>query len=111
MNYKTTTILIAAIIGGLSGSIAGLIGDGMLDGLFSGAIAGGIVGYIFTLSPRSFGDPLIYIQAFSPAGFVGAIAAVLTTNGGWVATFVSCGLGWVLGLILPAALIAFTTNK
>ena len=111
MNYKTTTILIAAIIGGLSGSVAGIIGDSILNGLFSGAIAGSIVGYIFTLSARSFGDPLIYIEAFSPAGSVGAIAAVLTTNGGWIATFLSCGLGWVLGLILPASLIAFTFDE
>jgi len=98
--------IVAAIIGGIAGAIAGLIGDGFLTGLFSGAIAGGVVGFLFSLAPRSFEDPRIAVESFSPAGFIGAIVGSVAANAGLIGAFISCGAGWVLGLLLPAMLIA-----
>lgn len=96
----------SAIIGGIAGAIAGLIGDGFFAGLFPGAIAGGIVGFLFSLATRSFEDPRIAVESFSPAGFLGGIAGSVAANAGWLGGFLSCGAGWVLGLFLPALLIA-----
>lgn len=98
--------IVSAIIGGIAGAIAGLIGDGFFAGLFPGAIAGGIVGFLFSLAPRSFEDPRIAVESFTPAGFVGGIAGSVAANAGWFGGFLSCGAGWVLGLFLPALLIA-----
>lgn len=103
---QVASAIVAAIFGGIAGAIAGLIGDGFLAGLFPGAIAGGIVGFLFSLAPRSFEDPRIAVESFSPAGFVGGIAGSTASNAGLIGTFISCGAGWVLGLFLPAILIA-----
>ena len=103
---KMAGSIVAAIIGGIAGAIAGLIGDGFMAGFFPGAIAGGIVGFLFSLAPRSFEDPRIAVESFSPAGFVGGIAGCVSANAGWLGIFLSCGAGWVLGLFLPALLIA-----
>jgi hypothetical protein len=103
--------IVAAIIGGIAGAIAGLIGDGFLAGLFPGAIAGGVVGFLFSLAPRSFEDPRIAVESFSPAGFIGGIAGSVAANAGLIGGFISCGAGWVLGLFLPAMLIASTMAR
>lgn len=98
--------IVAAIIGGMAGAIAGLIGDGFTSGLFSGMIAGGIIGFFFSLAPRSFNDPRIAIESFSPAGLVGGVAGSVAANAGLIGAFVSGGAGWVLGLLLPAIFMA-----
>lgn len=98
--------MVAAIIGGIAGAIAGLIGDGFLAGLLPGAIAGGVVGFLFSLAPRSVEDPRVAVESFSPAGFIGGISGSVAANAGLIGGFISCGAGWVLGLFLPAMLIA-----
>jgi len=103
---KIVSSIVAAGFGGMAGAIAGLLGDGFFAGLFPGAIAGGIVGFLFSLAPRSFDDPRIAVESFSPAGFVGAIAGGVAANTSWLGAFLSCGAGWTLGLFLPALLIA-----
>lgn len=109
--YKTT-LIIASLIGGVSGGIAGLFGAEFGDGLISGLLAGFIVGAIFSARPRDFSAPSVAIEAFSPAGLAGAIVASVVTEAGWIGVFVSGGIGWVLGLLLPAILIAaFTSDR
>lgn len=101
---KTVSIIVAAIVGGITGAIAGLIGDSFSTGFFSGLVSGGIVGFLFSLAPRSVMDPPIVVESFSPAGFVGGLVGSLSVSAGLVGTFISCGVGWVLGLLLPAIL-------
>lgn len=108
---QMASAIVAAIIGGTAGAIAGLIGDGFLVGLFPGAIAGAVVGSLFSLAPRSFEDPRIAVESFSPAGFVGGIAGSVASNAGLIGAFISCGAGWVVGLFLPAMLIAIAMPR
>lgn len=106
---QITSAIVAAFVGGISGAIAGLIGDGFLTGLFTGAIAGGIVGFLFSLAPRSFQDPRIAVESFSPAGLIGGVAGSVAANTGLIGGFITCVAGWVLGLLLPAMLASSTT--
>lgn len=103
--YKVT-LLIASLIGGVSGGIAGLFGTDFGEGLITGLVAGLIIGAIFSARHRGFEDPSVAIEAFSPAGLAGAVVASVVTEAGWIGAFISCGLGWALGLFVPAILIA-----
>ena len=106
-------LVLTAIVGGISGAIGGLIGSGFLNGLIPGFIAGGIVGFLFSLVPRPIEAARFPVESISPAGFVGGIVGSLAASAGWIGVFVSCGTGWVLGLLIPALFIAliFPRNK
>ena len=107
---KRTTLIFAIAIGAISGAIAGLIGNSFFGGLIAGGIAGGITSIFFMNQSRSYDDPRIAVEAFSPAGLVGAIAASVITEAGWIGAFISGAIGGVLGLVLPALLIALFIN-
>jgi hypothetical protein len=107
---KIETTIPAALIGGVAGAIAGLIGDGLFSGLFPGIIAGGVVGFLFSLAPRSLEDSRIAVESFSPAGLLGGVVGSVSAEAGWIGGFVSCGIGWMLGLFLPAIYIAWLTG-
>ena len=79
-------------------------------GAISGAIAGGVISLFFLNQPRSIEDSRIAVEAFSPAGLVGAIAASVITEAGWTGAFITGAIGWVLGLALPAVLISLFIN-
>lgn len=107
---KKTTLIFAAVIGGISGGIAGAIGDSFFNGVVTGVITGSVVALFFLNQPRNPEGPRVAIEALSPAGSIGAITASVLTNGGWVGAIISSGIGWALGLFLPAILVALLIN-
>lgn len=108
---KIASAIFAGVIGGAAGGVAGLFGHGFFDGLQVGFIAGAVVGFLFSLAPRSFEDPTIAIESLSPAGLVGGIAGSVAAEAGWLGAFVSGGVGWVLGVVVPAVLIGAATKR
>jgi hypothetical protein len=108
---QMVSVFVAAGIGGIAGAIAGLIGDGVLVGLLPGAFVGGVVGFLFTLRPRSIDDPSLAVESFSPAGFMGGITGSVIAEAGLLGGVISGGAGWVLGLLLPAMLIASVVRR
>lgn len=101
MEDSKISILAAAGVGALSAVIAGIYGDSFFNAVFAGAITGAIIGYTFSEVPRSFNDPRIAIESFSPAGALGAVAGTISANAGWGVGIASSWIGWLLGIVLP----------
>lgn len=108
-DLKQTILVFGSLIGAISGIIAGLIGDGVLTGLITGAITGGVVG-LFYPERRFDGGPRANVAALPPAGLVAGAIASLFTDAGFIGAFLSCGIGYTLGLALPAIIAAFITK-
>lgn len=104
-NQKQLAIL-AGIVGAFTGSIAGLIGDSLLNGLLAGGLTSAVVSLLYPNGRYEYNAPRINIVALSPSGLCAGIVSSLVTEAGWIGTFISSGVGWVIGLILPAVLIA-----
>ncbi len=98
--------IFGALIGSLAGLLAGLFGASAFDGLMAGAVVGAVVSGLFSLAPRSLDEPRIAIESFSPAGAAGALVAGLYAGSGVLGTVISIAVGWVLGLAIPAIVIA-----
>lgn len=103
---KIASSIFAGIIGGLVGFVAALIGSGVVMGVLAGAITGAAIGFVFSLSPRSFNDPRIAIESLSPAGLVGGIVASVVCNTGFLWGVIVAIAGWLLGLVVPAIIMA-----
>ena len=98
---RAVSVIIGLLVGGVAGFIAGSFGDNLGVGLLSGAVAGGVVAFLFSLAPRAFEAPSVAVESFAPAGLLGGVMASVTANAGWVGGFLSCGIGWGCGLVLP----------
>ncbi len=105
MSNKQITIFIAIIIGAVSALVPAIYGKVFFSAVLYGAIAGGVIAYLYCLLPRFASNPSITAAAFSPAGLAGAIAGCIAANASWPVILLSCALGWMLYLVLPAALM------
>lgn len=100
-----TGTFVAAGIGAITGAGAGIFGSGLSDGLLAGLLSGGAVGFAFSLLPRSPGQAPIPVEAFSPAGAIAGLIAGVVTSAGWIATLIVIGVGWTIGLVIPATMV------
>lgn len=105
MTPKQLTFFIGTFIGGLTGGLAGLLGDNFLKGIISGILSGIFVVFFLYRAPKSFNDPSINLELFSPAGFAGGLIGAFVTNASWISVFIASAIGWILGLVLPAIFI------
>ncbi len=106
MTNRQITLFIAAVIGGISALIPGIYGSVFFSAVLYGAISGGAIAYLYCQLPKFANSPSITVAAFAPAGLAGAIAGCITANASWPVVLLSCAIGWMLHLILPAAFIA-----
>jgi hypothetical protein len=108
---KIACAILCGLVGGLSGLIAGLFGDEMFDGFIYGGFFGSIIGYIFSSFPRSLTDSRMATEAFSPAGFVGAIVGGIVTNASFLGFLISGILGWWIGLLFPVIVMLIMDKR
>lgn len=104
------SLWMAALSGGAAGIVAGVFGKSVLIGAFSGAFAGILVGALFNLLPRGPMDSRTGNGSPPFAGFVGGIVSTVTVQAGYVGAFASCGVGFVVGLLIPAVLVFFVMS-
>ncbi len=105
MTNKQITIFIAIIIGAVSAVIPAIYGKVFFSAVLYGSIAGGVIAYLHCQLPKYSSNSSIATTSFSPAGLSGALAGCIAANASWPVVLLSCALGWMLYLILPAALI------
>lgn len=105
-NEKRLISMFSALVGGISGVVAGLIGDSAVDGLISGIVVGGAIGFLYPDRQRDWDGPRINVFALPPAGLIAGATASVITSAGVMGAFISSGLGYVLGMFLPALLIS-----
>jgi len=105
---KSLLFIFGAVIGCLAGLISGLIGEEgtIVNGLFTGGLTGGLVAILFPRGGLGWGDPRINVAALPKAGIASGVTSSIATNAGWVGAFASCGVGGVLGLVIPPLLVA-----
>ncbi len=106
MTNRQITLIIAASIGGVSALIPGIYGGVFFSAVLYGVISGGVIAYLYCQLPKFSNNLSITAASFAPAGLAGAIAGGITANASWPIILLSCAIGWMLHLILPAAFIA-----
>ena len=100
-----------AIFGGIGGAVAGLFAIDFWGAFYAGGCAGGVIAFIWGMLPRTFEMPRIAVESFGTAGWIGAIVASVIFDAGYLGGFISCGVGYVAGMFLPAAFIASSMDK
>ena len=105
MSNKQITIFIAIIIGAVSAVIPAIYGKVFFSAVLYGSIAGGVIAYLYCQLPKFANNSSIVAASFSPAGLAGALAGCIAANASWPVVLLSGALGWMLYLILPAALM------
>ena len=51
------------------------------------------------------------IESFGVAGFFGGLASTVIYDGGYLAGFIGCGVGYALGLALPGFFLVLFDDK
>lgn len=86
------------IAGCIGGAAAGFFCTDFSDALLSGGVWGGLVSLGWG---KYFGESVMSIESFGVAGFFGGLASAVIYDGGYLAGFIGCGVGYALGLALP----------
>lgn len=107
MSQLTIQNFIGGFIAGcIGGAVSGIFGISFWDALMIGGFWGGVVSVLWGQAPRDFSMPRIAVESFGIAGLAGGIAGSVGYDSGLLGAFVSCGVGYTAGLMLPAFLIA-----
>ena len=107
-----SNIIGAAIMGAGSGAIAGFFGDAVSSGVISGAVAGAVIGGIFGFSPTTADGPRVDLfSGWGYGGFMGGVVGGFMTSSSWWGGFVSAGVGWTLGMAIPAIFMALMMSR
>ena len=105
------SLWMAACSGGIAGVVAGMFGKSVLAGVVSGAFAGMLVGAAFNLLPRGPMDSRTGNGAPPVSGFIGGVVSAVVVKAGYTGAFAACGVGLMVGLLVPALFFAFLTSS
>ncbi len=100
-----------AIFGGIGGAVAGIFGNDFWGACSNAAFWGGLTSFFWGKLPRTVDMPSIAVESFGVAGLVGAVFISAAYEVGYLGAFISCAVGYVAGMYLPAALIASSMGK
>ena len=100
-----------AIFGGIGGAVSGIFGVDFWGACSNAAFWGSLTSYFWGNLPRTVDMPSIAVESFGVAGLVGAILMSAVYDAGFLGALISCVVGYLVGLLLPALYIESERKK